>query len=339
VNNACDVHYRAHKARVRSAKLEPEASDKGGPRAGVAVSKYIMRVTKQLVVSLAMLLLALIVGVGLRVFVIGGRSVQGNGRTYEVKYVWDHGIRSLRVTNTETGVEESAPKWRQRVAAVAEKELPKIVESAGLTRAVGRFYADTWDEEARYLPRWGSPSDPELVRDPDVTPLMSALDRGDAAKARELIAAGANVNVSDQHGWTALMRAAAAGDASIVQALVVAGADVNARSKEGETALFPAAFLDRVAVARELVHRGVDVKLSSQKRVTPLMEAAQHSPRVVELLIGSGANVHAKDVLGETALMIAARAGRVDVVQALVRTGADVNAKDNQGRTALSSAV
>ena len=92
-------------------------------------------------------------------------------RIFEVQYVWDQGLRSLVIIDAKTGAEETDSKWRQRVAALAEREVPKIVESAGLSRATGRFYADTWDDEARYLPRWGLPSDPELARDPDVTPL------------------------------------------------------------------------------------------------------------------------------------------------------------------------
>lgn len=299
-----------------------------------------MRVTKKLGIALAVGLLALAGGIGSYVVVARNRSIGvGTNRTYEVRYVWDNGIRSLQIINRQTGTEETDRKWRQKVVAVAEKELPKIVESAGLTKAVGRFYVDTWDSEARYLPQWGSPTDQGLIRDPDVTPLMSALDRGDGAKARELVAAGADVNASDQHGRTALMGAAALGDATTVRALLAAGAQVNARNKDGETALFPAAFLNRVAVARELIQHGADVNVTSQKQVTPLMEAASHSPHIVDLLISRGANVNARDVLGGTALMMAARGGRGDIARALIKAGADVNAKDNEGRTALSSAV
>lgn len=295
---------------------------------------------RQVRFGLALVLLSLVGGLGLYISLRRAHSVQSSGgRTYRVDYVWDRGPKSLRIFNAETGAEESDPKWRAKVVGVAQNELPRILQSAGLARAVGRFYADTWGQEVLYLPRFGTPSDPDLARDPDVTPLMSALDRDDGVKARELIATGANVNASDQHGWTALMRAAMHGDSATVRALVTAGAEVNVRNREGETALFPAAFLTRVAVAQELVKHGADVNASSKQGITPLIEAANHSPAVARLLIQSGAKVNAKDVLGETALMMAARAGRRDIVQALIRAGADVNAKDNQGRTALSSTL
>jgi ankyrin repeat protein len=139
-----------------------------------------------------------------------------------------------------------------------------------------------WGYGPPYLPQiTGTTADPDLVKDPDVTPLMTALYDGDLAKARELIGAGVNVNAADQHGHTALMAAAAGGDVATVQALLAAGADVDAKNKEGETALFSAAFLGRLRVAEVLVHHGAKVNVASQQGITPLMEAVQHSPAVV----------------------------------------------------------
>src|SRR5438094_761224 len=64
----------------------------------------------------------------------------------------------------------------------------------------------------------------------------------------------------------------------------------------------------------------------------------RRSTAAIELLLANGANVHATDVFGETALMMAARAGRADVVRVLIRAQADVNAKAKRGETALSGA-
>jgi hypothetical protein len=296
--------------------------------------------TKQLGVGLGIVLAALVAGIGLYFSVGPGHSTaESGGRIYEVHYVWDNGVKSLRIVDAKTGVEDTRPRWRAKVASVAESELPKILQSAGLTRAVERFYVDCWDQEARYLPVQGTPSDPALARGPDVTPLMSAIVGGETPKALALIAAGANVNASDQHGGTALILAAGAGDTGTVQALLAGGAQVNARNRDGETALFSAAFLGRLAVVRELVRHGADVNATSRLGVTPLMEASRNRVVVVKFLLGSGANVNARDVLGGTALMAAAFTGRIDMVRTLIKAGADVNVKDNEGRTALSRAV
>jgi ankyrin repeat protein len=52
-----------------------------------------------------------------------------------------------------------------------------------------------------------------------------------------LVAAGADVNVTDNTGWTPLMRATYAGHSDAIRALIDAGADVNATNIFGRTAL------------------------------------------------------------------------------------------------------
>ena len=57
---------------------------------------------------------------------------------------------------------------------------------------------------------------------------------------------------------------------------------------------------------------------------------------MVELLLDAGADPNAALPGGETALMTAARTGRVDAVRALIARGADVNATEGRrGQTAL----
>jgi ankyrin repeat protein len=314
--------------------------------------------TKKLRVAVGLVLLALVGGIGSYVLVTRSSSTGGeNNRPYEVRYVWDNGIKSLQIINLKTGVEETDPRLRDLVSREAKSYLPGLVSHEDFARARGRFFLSLLGYEEPYLPRimeWSG--DLDLIRDPDITPLMAALDRGDAAKARELIAAGANVNAADQHGWTALMRAAAGGDTATVRALLAAGADANARNKEGETALFGAAFLGRLLAASELVRHGADVNSTSKLGATPLMEAIQACAPPVdfqsrrgstapvvgraslsEFLIARGADVNQRG-MGETPLHLAARNGCADVVQILIKAGADVNATDDEGRTALAIA-
>jgi hypothetical protein len=56
-------------------------------------------------------------------------------------------------------------------------------------------------------------------------------------------------------------------------------------------------------------------------------------------LLSAGADVNAKTLDGDTALMLAARTGHAGIVQALLFTGADVEAKNRYGETAVMLAA
>lgn len=71
-----------------------------------------------------------------------------------------------------------------------------------------------------------------------VTALHSAVaDGGHREIARALIAAGADVNAEQRHGWTPLHGAADSGDRELVELLLARGADPHAKHQEGKTAL------------------------------------------------------------------------------------------------------
>lgn len=71
-----------------------------------------------------------------------------------------------------------------------------------------------------------------------VTALHSAVaDGGDPRIAKALVAAGADVNAKQRHGWTPLHGAAHSGDRELVELLLAGGADPDAKHQEGKTAL------------------------------------------------------------------------------------------------------
>ncbi len=68
----------------------------------------------------------------------------------------------------------------------------------------------------------------------------------------------------------------------------------------------------------------------------PFREVSDRDPvHAVQLLLKAGANVNAKTPDGDSALHIAAFAGKLDVVRALAAGGANLNLKDGAGKTAL----
>lgn len=137
--------------------------------------------------------------------------------------------------------------------------------------------------------------------------LIRAIEAGDLKKAQKLIANGADLNQTDNHGFRALFIAARNGNEQMTQLLLDSGAAVNARSG---------------AINR-----------------TPLQTAAQWGNRsTVRVLLAAGAHVEDADGSGWTPLFMAALAGKVDVVEELLAAGANVNARSVNGWTALKEA-
>ena len=75
--------------------------------------------------------------------------------------------------------------------------------------------------------------------------------------------------------------------------------------------------------------------------MTPLLVACneEHAQdELVQQLLAKGADVKVVDSKGNTALMLAVRAGAFQVIESLAAAGVDVNAKNNEGMTALKLA-
>lgn len=100
----------------------------------------------------------------------------------------------------------------------------------------------------------------------------------------------------------------------LVQHLLTIGADPNHYDYDGNTPL--------MAFAAQLPEDG-DYKLG---------------PDILRMLIDHGANIHARNRAGETALHIAVRCGRKLAAKTLAKAGANVNARDSMGRTTLDLA-
>ncbi|MFQ5809175.1 MAG: ankyrin repeat domain-containing protein [Armatimonadota bacterium] len=170
--------------------------------------------------------------------------------------------------------------------------------------------------------------------------ILDATEAGDAARVRELVAGGADVNAKDTGGETGVHRAAGRGDTEVARLLIEHGAEVNAKDPDGQTPLHRAAVGGKAEVAKLLIERGAEVNAKDAKGRMPLHRAAVGGKReVAKLLIEHGAEVNAKDDDGETPLHEAASWGRPEVAKLLIEDGADVNAKDEDDWTPLHKAA
>ena len=124
------------------------------------------------------------------------------------------------------------------------------------------------------------------------TPLIFAAIKGNADIARDLLAAGANVNSRTSNGATALMEAAEEKHTALVPLLLQAGADVNAADNFGVTALWHAASQGNLATAKLLIDAGADVNARSSNQGSILETAAldAKSVEMVRMLLKHGAS-------------------------------------------------
>jgi ankyrin repeat protein len=140
------------------------------------------------------------------------------------------------------------------------------------------------------------------------TPLVSHINSREHAKVEWAMDNGANAEVKC-HGKTPLFYAVLTGDPTMILILTdyQDTLDLESQDPDGKTAL---------AVAAEL-----------------------GDTRMIDMLLGLGADIEASTLTLETPLMLAAHAGKLLAVECLIRNSANCNAIDEDGCSALHHAV
>jgi ankyrin repeat protein len=220
----------------------------------------------------------------------------------------------------------------------------------------------------------GSPEGPPPGE--GVTPLMRAADAADLREVERLLAEGDEPRARDEHGRTALMHLLRSdvyhhsvmyrpGKVPVAEALLAAGTPIDSQDTSGATALVYAVRWNHFEVAALLLRRGADVTPRDRLGRSALTWAASRGAddeKLVRPLLRAGATVSLLDALllddleqarglvsrdvvrhegpgGETALMLAARAGDLGLVRRLLAAGADPRAADASGRPVLLYAL
>ncbi len=128
-----------------------------------------------------------------------------------------------------------------------------------------------------------------------------------------------------------------------VNVLLDYGACIDGRSRDGLTALHYAVRGGKLPLIKLLIDRGASVDALDDAGLTPLLHLAKTRSKsdpipVLEILVASGANLDARDERHSTLLMHFARQGKPEAVMWLLTHGADPHARNQSGKTAMDVA-
>ncbi len=140
-------------------------------------------------------------------------------------------------------------------------------------------------------------------------------------------------------GESLMAAAARRGELEVILALADGGVCIDAQN-HNPAPLYNASAGGHLDIVRFLLEKGADPNsLNYSWGATPLGTALSSAYiDVAEELIRYGADVNARRRSGHTALMYAARDGRMAVVEFLLENGADVQLENDEGYTALDLA-
>ncbi|KAG5750696.1 hypothetical protein H9Q70_006664 [Fusarium xylarioides] len=187
----------------------------------------------------------------------------------------------------------------------------------------------------------GHPVDPEKGHYCTPLHIASSID-----VKRVLLAAGANVNTFNEDGLTPLHTAAQRGAIEEMELLLQFGASISALTEKGLTVVDKALCYEKssdstvLRTTKFLLDRGLGVNDRNEQGAAPLHYACVgFRVGAAMLLIKKGADVNAKDFLGETPFrcVLSGHVSKatVDILSLLVDNGADLNSTDYEGFTAL----
>ena len=184
--------------------------------------------------------------------------------------------------------------------------------------------------------------------------LFAAAQEGDLGKARDAVAAGANVNSANPYNVTPLLEAAGQGHLEMARYLIDQGAQIDYTGMSEGSPFTLVAFMGQVELIRLFVEAGANVNLAlpAGGETALHMAAAANQSAAARALLDAGAdpNVHAKSgvatsmfdggvkLWGETPLHYAAAYGDEEMIQAMLVAGADRKALNAHGETPLEYA-
>ncbi len=191
-----------------------------------------------------------------------------------------------------------------------------------------------------------------------------AVQAGNAAKVREALQKGANVNLVEEE-WPLFITSVTAGDVAVVSVFLENGVDTELRGPDGKTALMHSLSLRNNVVTNMLIKAGADITASDPKGKNVMMYAAKgNNVKVLKMLLDKGIDRTLRSSEGKTALDYAVearagdcfrmlsqidkqpmdffnaiRSGNEKKIRELIREGVPVDIRDKKGKAGIVAAI
>ena len=167
--------------------------------------------------------------------------------------------------------------------------------------------------------------------------IVTAAENGDNAVVIDLLQRGMDVNTTDRAGTTLLMMAARTGNLDLMKLLLTNRAGINRRNQYGDTALMLAAINSRLPAMELLLDGGAESETTGWNVLHYAVFSG--NPEVLGALIARKVKLDSRAPNGQTALMLAAKQGKIELVKLLVDADADMDLTDYDGDSALRLAL
>ncbi|KAF7178085.1 hypothetical protein CNMCM7691_006743 [Aspergillus felis] len=166
--------------------------------------------------------------------------------------------------------------------------------------------------------------------------LMTACRPAEGRKVYRLRYHGPNPNIQDSSLETPLSMSTGHGSLGMIKVLLDNRADPNILDRDGETALFRAAETEHGDLITSLLYNNADPHVCNDAFETALFPAVKKGhDSVVNILLDAGLDVHSQDIAGNTPLFYAASSGSEEVVRLLLQKGARIDHRNALQETAL----
>ncbi|XP_062594111.1 uncharacterized protein LOC134255601 [Saccostrea cucullata] len=192
------------------------------------------------------------------------------------------------------------------------------------------------------LLEWGADIHPKFVFK---TPLTVACEYEHLNIVKELLKFGTNVNFNPWYTnirspfqyRTPLMAACEKGNLEIVRELLNANSNVNTMFA-GKTPLTIACWKGSVGVVRELLRKRANVNVHGRSSTPLIASCTKGHVVLVRELLNQGAEVN-QEIADETPLMVACRNDSTNILNLLLKSGANTNFQNKRGETPLHVAL